>query len=95
MYSTDVKVSGPAKAGIMVRKSKDLIHWDWVGYALDGVPKEAAAWTGATSLWAPDIKKIGDTFYLYYAASNFGVNRSFIGVRRLQLLPKAPGQTKA
>ena len=80
LYSTDVKVGGPAAAGIMVRKSKDLIHWDWVGYALDGVPKEAAAWTGATNLWAPDIKKIGDTFYLYYAASTFGSNRSFIGV---------------
>ena len=64
----------------MVRKSKDLIHWDWVGYALDDVPKEAAAWTGATNLWAPDIKKIGDTFYLYYAASTFGSNRSFIWV---------------
>ena len=33
LYSTDVKVGGPAAAGIMVRKSKDLIHWDWVGYA--------------------------------------------------------------
>ena len=47
---------------------------------LDGVPKEAAAWTGATNLWAPDIEKIGDTFYLYYSASTFGSNRSFIGV---------------
>lgn len=80
LYSTDVKVGGPPRAGVMVRKSKDLIHWDWLGYALNGVPAQAAAWTNATNLWAPDVKKIGDTFYLYYSASTFGTNRSFIGV---------------
>ncbi|MDQ0917800.1 arabinan endo-1,5-alpha-L-arabinosidase [Paenibacillus sp. V4I5] len=80
VFSTDAKVGGKAKPGIMVRKSKDLIQWDWVGYAFDGVPKQAAEWTGAQGLWAPDVKKFGDTFYLYYSASTFGSNQSFIGV---------------
>uniref|UniRef100_UPI003899051B arabinan endo-1,5-alpha-L-arabinosidase n=1 Tax=Caldanaerobius polysaccharolyticus TaxID=44256 RepID=UPI003899051B len=80
IFSTDVKVGGMPRAGIQVRKSKDLIHWQWVGYALDGVPEEAEKWTGATNLWAPDVTKIGDTYYLYYVASTFGKNQSFIGV---------------
>ncbi len=80
LYSTDVKVGGSPGAGIMVRKSADLIRWEWVGYALEGVPREAADWTGATNLWAPDIAKLGDTYYLYYSASTFGTNRSYIGV---------------
>jgi arabinan endo-1,5-alpha-L-arabinosidase len=80
IFSTDVKVGGTPRAGIQVRKSKDLIHWQWVGYALDGVPKEAEEWTGATNLWAPDVTKIGDTYYLYYVASTFGTNQSFIGL---------------
>lgn len=80
IFSTDVKVGGTPRAGIQVRRSKDLIDWEWVGYALDGVPKDAEEWTGATNLWAPDVAKMGDTYYLYYAASQFGKNRSFIGV---------------
>ncbi|WP_407669710.1 arabinan endo-1,5-alpha-L-arabinosidase [Paenibacillus kobensis] len=78
--STDVRVGSPPKPGIMVRKSKDLIAWDWVGYAFNGIPAEAAAWTGAANLWAPDVHKFGEKYYLYYAASTFGTNQSYIGV---------------
>lgn len=80
IYSTDVKVGGSSTPGIMVRKSKDLISWEWVGYAFDGIPAEAKEWTGATNLWAPEIEKLGDTYYLYYSASTFGSNTSYIGV---------------
>lgn len=32
-------------------------------------------------LWAPDVSKVGDTYYLYYSMSQaFGVNNSTIGV---------------
>jgi Beta-xylosidase len=80
VFSTDYAVGYAVKPGIQVRKSKDLIRWQMLGQALDGVPEQAEAWTGATNLWAPDVTKIGDTYYLYYAASQFGVNQSFIGV---------------
>lgn len=80
VVSTDVKVGGPPKPGVMVRKSKDLIHWQWVGRAFDGVPAEAAAWSGGPTLWAPDVKKFGDKYYLYYSSSTFGSNRSYIGL---------------
>lgn len=82
-FSTDIKVGAggePLRPGIMVRRSKDLISWDWRGYALDGIPAEAKAWTKATNLWAPDVFKMGNTFYLYYAASTFGTNKSMIGL---------------
>jgi len=83
IFSTDCKVLAKDRqvpAGIQVRKSPDLIHWEWVGYALSGVPEAAYQWTGASTLWAPDVCKLGDTYYLYYSASQFGKNQSFIGV---------------
>lgn len=82
VFSTDASVANVAPPGIQVRKSKDLVHWEVVGQAFAGVPEQAKAWTGATGLWAPDVTKIGDTFYLYYCASIFGKNRSFIGVAK-------------
>lgn len=42
-------------AGVHVRTSPDLVSWTWAGTALDGVPAEAAAWTGAPGLWAPEV----------------------------------------
>jgi arabinan endo-1,5-alpha-L-arabinosidase len=80
VFSTDVHVGGPVRPGLMVRKSPDLIRWQWVGYALDGVPPEAEAWTGAEGLWAPDVEQRAGQYRLYYAASAFGTNRSYIGL---------------
>ena len=81
VFSTDARVGGAPTPGIQVRKSKDLINWDYIGVAFDkGVPSIAAAWANATGLWAPDVTRIGDNYYLYYAASSFGSNKSFIGV---------------
>lgn len=81
VYSTDVKTGGELRPGVMVRKSTDLIHWNWVQYALPGIPKEAEAWSSATNLWAPDIIKMGDTYRMYYSASTFGSTRSAIGLQ--------------
>ncbi len=78
--TTDVKVGGTPKGGIPIRRSKDLINWEWVGRVFSKVPDDARKWTRARTLWAPDVIKIGDTFYLYYAASRFGTNQSFIGL---------------
>ncbi|KAF2132117.1 glycoside hydrolase family 43 protein [Dothidotthia symphoricarpi CBS 119687] len=36
--------------------------------------------TGKDDLWAPDVVKIGSTYYLYYSVSAFGENVSAIGV---------------
>ncbi len=81
VYSTDVRVAGEPKPGVMVRKSEDLIHWTWVGQALSGIPQEALDWTGATNLWAPDVIQVGDTYRMYYSASSFGSTQSAIGLQ--------------
>lgn len=81
VYSTDVRVAGEAKPGVMVRKSDDLIHWTWVGQALPGIPQEALDWTGAVNLWAPDVIQAGDTYRMYYSASSFGSTQSAIGLQ--------------
>src|SRR5690625_4961536 len=44
--STDVKVGGAPFPGIQIRKSDDLIEWEYVGTALDSIPQEAYDWTG-------------------------------------------------
>ncbi|MNK42105.1 Extracellular endo-alpha-(1-_5)-L-arabinanase precursor [compost metagenome] len=84
VFSTDVKVGGEPKPGVMVRKSDDLIHWKWVQYALPGVPSEAKAWSGALGLWAPDVVKYKDSYRLYYSASTFGSRQSMIGMATSQ-----------
>ncbi|MFD1848601.1 arabinan endo-1,5-alpha-L-arabinosidase [Oceanobacillus bengalensis] len=80
VFSTDAQIEGEAKPGIQIRKSRDLINWQWVGRAFNEVPPPAKEWTGAKGLWAPDVTKFGETYYLYYAASQFGKSQSFIGV---------------
>lgn len=80
IFSTDVKVGGEPKPGVMVRKSDDLIHWKWVGQALPGIPQEALDWTGAVNLWAPDVVHYDGEYRLYYSASTFGSRQSMIGM---------------
>ena len=82
VFSTDASQGNIAAPGVQVRKSKDLITWEYSGTAFEGVPKEAREWSGAAGLWAPDVIKIQDDYYLYYSASTFGVNKSFIGVAK-------------
>ncbi len=41
----------PFRGGVQVRRSKDLVDWEWVGHAFDGVPEQAKAWTRADGLW--------------------------------------------
>ncbi|KAG3090487.1 hypothetical protein PI124_g13481 [Phytophthora idaei] len=37
---------------------------------------------GKDDLWAPDVQKLGDWYYLYYSVSSFGSQNSAIGVAR-------------
>lgn len=80
VFSTDVAVGNPPTKGVQIRKSKDLIKWDYVGQALNDVPKEAAEYANATCLWAPDVIKVGETYFMYYSASIIGEQTSCIGV---------------
>ena len=75
-YSTDVSVGGAVKPGIQIRKSKDLVEWKFVGWALDGNPKQAAQYITSNGgkpfdgVWAPYIMKVGNEYRLYYSLSS-------------------------
>ncbi|MCR4860190.1 MAG: family 43 glycosylhydrolase [Bacteroidales bacterium] len=49
--------------GLVVWHSTDLVHWEPVSYALQ---------TYLGSVWAPDISRIGDRFYIYFTVHGRG-----------------------
>jgi arabinan endo-1,5-alpha-L-arabinosidase len=72
---------------IQVRKSTDLVHWSFVGWAFPEIPAPAKEWVknqneghGASNIWAPYMIPYGDKFRLYYCVSAFGKNTSYIGL---------------
>lgn len=84
MYSTDVgEIDGIYRPGIHIRRSKDLINWEWCGRVLDDIPERAKTHVPkAGGIWAPDISYIDGNFYLYYCVSQFGTNNSYIGAAK-------------
>lgn len=80
VYSTDYMVGAPPTPGIQIRKSKDLIHWQFVGRVFDQVSSDAWEWTGGTTYWAPNVVEMNNKFYLYYSVSSVGKRTSYIGL---------------
>ncbi len=68
--------------GVQVLSSTDGQEWKREKSVLDGAPEWATqlvpGYRGHT--WAPDIKRVGDMWYLYYSCSTFGKNQSAIGL---------------
>jgi len=94
MYSTDAiffdhrPEAGEKPPGfVQVRRSKDLVNWEFVGWAFPEIPKEAVEWVrsnsggkGATNIWAPYIIPYKDKFRLYFCVSAFGRKISYLGL---------------
>lgn len=96
MYSTDAIWGENRKEAeeknvplgyIQVRRSKDLVNWEFVGWAFPEIPQEAVQWVrshasgeGATNIWAPYIVPSGNKYRLYYCVSAFGRKTSYIGM---------------
>lgn len=55
---------------IPIHRSKDLVHWEFVGTAFTDETRPDFEPKG--SLWAPDINKIGNKYVLYYSMSRWG-----------------------
>jgi arabinan endo-1,5-alpha-L-arabinosidase len=69
--------------GIPIRKSTDLVTWQYNSPArvFRRLPEWAAEMVpGATNIWAPDISFFNDKYHLYYSVSTFGSNRSVMGL---------------
>lgn len=73
----------PAVAGgtVQIRHSKDGRNWTFEGTIGTAIPGwVSTAVPGVANLWAPDASYHDGLWYLYYAASTFGSNRSVIGL---------------
>ena len=96
MYSTDAifrenrkeaKEKGVPLGFIQMRRSKDLVNWEFLGWALPEIPQEAVEWVrshagghGATNIWAPYIIPYNNKYRLYFCVSAFGRKTSYIGL---------------
>jgi arabinan endo-1,5-alpha-L-arabinosidase len=75
-YSTDAAYGVAVRPGIQVRRSKDLINWQYIGWAFNGLPPQGVDFirsrggTPFNSIWAPFIYKHGNEFRLYYSLSS-------------------------
>lgn len=82
--------------GIPMRRSPDLVSWDYIGrvfdtppgWVTDAVPDFNRRWR---HIWAPDIAKIDGRYYLYYSISTFGKQRSAIGLAVNTTLDRVAG----
>lgn len=85
-YSTDVGFGTEVPPGIQIRKSKDLVEWQYVGWVFDGLPKKGSDFIKANggtpfnALWAPYILKVGSEYRLYYSLSSAKPRLSVIGL---------------
>lgn len=109
IYSTDAiyaenrkeaEQAGIPIGNIQVRRSKDLVNWEFVGWAFDSIPEEAVQWVrshtggrGATNIWAPYIIQYNDIYRLYYCVSAFGRKTSYIGLAE-SASPEGPWELK-
>ncbi|WP_349899623.1 arabinan endo-1,5-alpha-L-arabinosidase [Parafrigoribacterium soli] len=87
VFSTGDPVVGDGN--IQVRTSEDGRSWSFVGT----VWKTKPAWLekavpGVGNLWAPELYQHDGLWYLYYAASTFGSNRSAIALATNTTLDK-------
>lgn len=65
------------------RYSADLVHWVNGPEALPTLPawvKTAVPKKTDDVVWAPEVKLLGDRYFLYYAVSTWGSNASAIGL---------------
>ncbi|RYZ48497.1 MAG: arabinan endo-1,5-alpha-L-arabinosidase, partial [Sphingobacteriales bacterium] len=85
-YSTDAAYGTSVRPGIQIRKSKDLVQWNYVGWVFNGLPAIGAGFiaqgggTAFQSLWAPYIMKAGNEYRLYYSLSCALPRLSVIGL---------------
>src|SRR5918997_34256 len=77
--STGVLQSPDDPGGIFLRRSQGTLAGPWESLGALPVPDWTLAYEH-NHLWAPDVVRIGDTFWLYYGVSQLGTQNSAIGV---------------
>lgn len=95
VFSTDAQFGMTTHKGLHIRKSKDLVNWEFVGTALDlASVSEAIDYVEYNRngervdfFWAPDIIKRpkeegGYEYWLFYCNSSFGQRTSYLGMAK-------------
>jgi arabinan endo-1,5-alpha-L-arabinosidase len=85
---------GVGQGALQIKTSPDGLTWTNRGTLGKGIPMwvKSALGVKPPNLWAPTISEHGGTYYLYYAASIFGMNLSAIGLMtNPHLDPAHPG----
>lgn len=82
-YATDAAITSPYRQGIPIRKSRDLVNFEFVGYALsDAAVSEArnnGRYAPTRGFWAPFAEYVNGEYRLYYSATRaFGSSESRI-----------------
>ena len=86
---------GLYRGAIRLKTSPDGRAWSDAGAIGKGIPAwvQPALGVKPPNLWAPSISRHGGVYYLYYAASIFGMNTSAIGLMTSpELDPAHPGE---
>jgi arabinan endo-1,5-alpha-L-arabinosidase len=85
-YNTDVSFGSEIRPGIQIRRSKDLIDWEFVGWVFDGLPAKGSQFIKSkaddpfNALWAPFVMQVGSEYRLYYSLSSSTPRLSVIGL---------------
>lgn len=61
---------------VPIVKSTNLVDWELVGTAFPSKP----SWKNDGGIWAPDVVKVGDEFFMYYSYSTWGDPNPGIGL---------------
>lgn len=109
MYSTDAifgenrreaREKGVPLGFVQMRRSKNLVDWEFLGWAFPEIPAEAVEWVrsntggkGATNIWAPYMVEHEGIYRLYYCVSAFGLPTSYIGLAE-SASPQGPWEMK-
>ncbi len=78
VFSTGIR-NPEHPGGIFAHRSRGSLAGPWESLGSVPLPKWTRGYDVA-HLWAPHVVESDGTFYLYYAASSFGTNRSAIGM---------------
>ena len=70
--------------GVSVHRSRDLVHWEFAGIAL-----EPGGWA-QTDVWAPEVARAGDEFLMYVSGTSMGPDGEGVEEDRRQGLARAP-----
>lgn len=85
-YSTDVAFGHDIRPGLQIRRSINLVEWEFVGWVFPGLPTMGANFIRRNGgepfngLWAPYIIKVDNEYRLYYSLSSPTPRLSVIGL---------------